>query len=121
MASSRAEIERYRAAHGLVPQHDPSNHDLSATRNRIRHELIPHLIDYNPHIVAALGRTARICAEQHEFLEASARRGLAWAGAAAGRQYRRRWCGLAVRYTRRFSVRRCGGPSRSWPAAIAPR
>ena len=71
LASSRAEIERYCTAHGLVPQHDPSNHDLSATRNRIRHELIPHLIDYNPHIVAALGRTARICAEQHEFLEAA--------------------------------------------------
>src|SRR5829696_2074336 len=56
LTATRESIERYCAEHDLHPRRDPSNFDLSATRNRIRHNLIPQLIEYNPHIVAALGR-----------------------------------------------------------------
>jgi tRNA(Ile)-lysidine synthetase-like protein len=65
----RAAIEAYCAAHGLQPRRDPTNQDRSATRNRIRHELLPQLIEYNPHIVEALGRTAAICADEHDLVE----------------------------------------------------
>ncbi|HET9223966.1 MAG TPA: tRNA lysidine(34) synthetase TilS, partial [Roseiflexaceae bacterium] len=65
----RVAIEAYCAAHGLQPRRDPTNQDRSATRNRIRHELLPRLIEYNPHIVEALGRTAVICADEHDLAE----------------------------------------------------
>jgi tRNA(Ile)-lysidine synthetase-like protein len=65
---TRAEIEAYCAAHSLQPRRDPSNLDMSATRNRIRHELLPQLIEYNSHIVAALGRTAALCASEHDLV-----------------------------------------------------
>jgi tRNA(Ile)-lysidine synthetase-like protein len=64
---TRATIEAYCAAHQLQPRYDPTNQDRSATRNRIRHELLPRLIEYNPHIVEALGRTAAICAGEHDL------------------------------------------------------
>ncbi len=64
-------IERYCAEQGLHPRRDPSNYDLGATRNRIRHDLLPRLIEYNPHIIAALGRTADVCAEEHAFVLAA--------------------------------------------------
>jgi tRNA(Ile)-lysidine synthetase-like protein len=65
---TREQIERYCAEHHLEPRQDPSNFDLDATRNRLRHDLLPHLIEYNPHVVAALGRTAAICADEHDFI-----------------------------------------------------
>jgi bifunctional protein TilS/HprT len=65
----RVAIEAYCAAHGLQPRRDPTNQDRSATRNRIRHELLPLLIEYNPHIVEALGRTARICDDEHDLAQ----------------------------------------------------
>jgi tRNA(Ile)-lysidine synthetase-like protein len=71
LSTTREAIERYCAEHGLQPQRDPSNFDLGATRNRIRHDLLPRLIEYNPHIIAALGRTAQICAEEHAFVLAA--------------------------------------------------
>jgi len=68
---TREEIERYCAEHNLEPRRDSSNFELDATRNRLRHDLLPRLIEYNPHIVAALGRTAAICAEEQEFIRAA--------------------------------------------------
>jgi tRNA(Ile)-lysidine synthetase-like protein len=71
LATPRDAIEAYCAEHGLVPRRDPTNFDLGATRNRIRHELLPLLIEYNPRIVAALGRTAEVCAEDQAFVSAA--------------------------------------------------
>jgi tRNA(Ile)-lysidine synthetase-like protein len=79
----RGEIEAYCAEHGLEPRRDPTNLDQSATRNRIRHELLPRLIEYNPHIVAALGRTAAICADEHDYLRQAL--AAAWPGLARER------------------------------------
>jgi tRNA(Ile)-lysidine synthetase-like protein len=67
---ARAEIEAYCAEHQIEPRRDPSNLGLDATRNRLRHDLLPRLIEYNPRIVAALGRTAAICADQQAFVSA---------------------------------------------------
>jgi tRNA(Ile)-lysidine synthetase-like protein len=71
LTTTRDSIERYCAEQRLDPRRDPSNFDLGATRNRIRHNLLPGLIEYNPHIIAALGRTAQACAEEHAFVLAA--------------------------------------------------
>jgi tRNA(Ile)-lysidine synthetase-like protein len=66
---TRSEIAQYCAAHGLQPRCDPTNTDTQFTRNRIRHELLPQLADYNPQIVAALGRSAVVCADEQAFIQ----------------------------------------------------
>jgi tRNA(Ile)-lysidine synthetase-like protein len=65
----RAEVEAYCAAHGLEPRHDPSNDSPKYLRGRLRHDLLPRLAAYNPQIVEALARTARICGEDYAFLQ----------------------------------------------------
>lgn len=66
---TRAEIAAYCAIHRLTPQEDPSNASLSYTRNRIRIELLPLLTRFNPKVIAALGRTASVCAEDYEYIQ----------------------------------------------------
>lgn len=69
LALTRAEIEAYLAAHAIPHVEDESNGDLSYTRNRIRHQLIPLLEELNPraaaHITAAARRAGEDEAELH--------------------------------------------------------
>ncbi len=67
--SSRSDIEAYCTDHGLTPFEDPSNRSLRYTRNRLRSDLLPRLATYNPHIVAAMSRTARICADDYAYIQ----------------------------------------------------
>lgn len=69
LASTRPEIEQYCAERGLEPRRDPSNENTQHTRSRIRYELLPSLIEYNPRIIEALGRTAAISTEEHSLIE----------------------------------------------------
>jgi tRNA(Ile)-lysidine synthase len=69
LAESRAAIEAYCAAHGLEPRYDPSNTAPAYTRSRLRADLLPMLAAYNPHSVAALSRTARICADDYDYMQ----------------------------------------------------
>lgn len=69
LETTRTQIEAYCAHHELQPRHDPSNHDPIYTRNRVRGHILPLLKTYNPSIIAALGRTARICAEEDALIE----------------------------------------------------
>ena len=55
---TRAEIERYCADVSLQPRHDASNDSLDHTRNRVRHELIPALQQFNPGVKQVLARLA---------------------------------------------------------------
>lgn len=64
-----SEIAEYCGAHGLQPRCDSTNADRQFTRNRIRHELLPQLADYNPQVVAALGRSAVVCADEQAFIQ----------------------------------------------------
>lgn len=66
---TRREIEQYCADHNLTPQDDPSNTAPHYTRARIRTALLPLLVQYNPQIVTALGRTARICADDYAYIQ----------------------------------------------------
>ena len=74
----RAEIEAYCRQHRLQPRFDRSNLDTTYYRNRLRHELIPLLETYNPGVREVVRRTARVIADDHEYLREQGRR--AWEG-----------------------------------------
>ncbi|MCR4415037.1 MAG: tRNA lysidine(34) synthetase TilS [Thermoguttaceae bacterium] len=60
----RTEVLEYLDALGQPFRHDSTNDDTRWTRNRIRHELLPHLASaYNPGIVDALLRLGRLAGE----------------------------------------------------------
>ena len=66
---SRAQIVAYARACDLSWREDGSNADLAMARNRLRHEVIPVLSrQFNPGLVRALCRTARIAREAHAVL-----------------------------------------------------
>ncbi len=65
----RSDVLAHLQAHGLPHREDASNADLRFTRNRIRHELIPHLeTTYNPALVEVLSRLAQQAGEIHDEL-----------------------------------------------------
>jgi tRNA(Ile)-lysidine synthase len=68
LRTSRTMIEAYCAENALRPRYDPSNQSPEYLRNRVRGYIIPMLKSYNSNIVGALGRTARICAEEDALL-----------------------------------------------------
>lgn len=65
---AREMVVAYCEAHMLDPRYDSSNLSPQYLRNRVRGHIIPQLKAYNSHIIATLGRTARICAEEDAFL-----------------------------------------------------
>jgi tRNA(Ile)-lysidine synthase len=74
LGTTRAEVLAYLCALGQSFREDASNRDLRHTRNRIRHELLPHLAaNYNPAVVAVLGRLASQAEETFAALEKEAR------------------------------------------------
>jgi tRNA(Ile)-lysidine synthase len=67
---SKEELLAYCAQEGLAYALDSSNLEPLYDRNRIRLELLPELArNYNPQILAVLGRTAKILRWDEEFLE----------------------------------------------------
>ncbi len=71
---SREETADYCRRHHLHPRLDVTNNSLTLTRNRVRLKLLPLLKTYNPDIIEALIRTARIAGDDIAFLEKTARR-----------------------------------------------
>ena len=71
---SRNETAAYCKQHQLKPRLDVSNLSLSPLRNRIRLELLPLLQKYNPQVVDALLRTARIATDELAFLDQEVKR-----------------------------------------------
>lgn len=76
LAVTRAEIENYLEQKGLQHRIDQSNTDLNFLRNRIRHELIPFLKNYNPAIAERLATTAEALSEDERILESVTTRAL---------------------------------------------
>lgn len=68
LGTTRTEVEAYCMEQGLVPRYDRSNEAPIFLRNRVRGYILPLLKTYNPSIVAVLGRTARVCAEEDDLL-----------------------------------------------------
>ncbi len=70
---TRAEVLAYLADVGQAFRDDASNRDRRYTRNRIRHELLPHLAEhYNPAIVVVLCRLAEGVGALYQDYEAEA-------------------------------------------------
>jgi len=67
---SRSEIEAYLSERQLNWREDASNRDTSFLRNRIRHELLPRLEQYNPAVRQTLTTTASILYEEDRLLHA---------------------------------------------------
>jgi tRNA(Ile)-lysidine synthase len=71
---SRAEVEAFLGSRGQVWREDSSNRDLSLTRNRVRHALMPALRGFNPGVDALLARTAEIARDEEAFWQAEVAR-----------------------------------------------
>lgn len=65
----RREIENYCLTSRIPFRTDSSNFDLTFLRNRIRHQLIPVLTEYNPNIVETLVRTAEIIRGENDYMD----------------------------------------------------
>ncbi|OQW99626.1 MAG: tRNA lysidine(34) synthetase TilS [Desulfobacteraceae bacterium IS3] len=66
---TRAEIMDFLTRQNLNHVSDDSNSDTRFLRNRIRHELIPILRDYNPGISGNLNRMSAILKSEEEWIE----------------------------------------------------
>jgi tRNA(Ile)-lysidine synthase len=69
LSTSRESIEAYCQAHDLDPMIDNTNLDPSYLRNRLRHELRPHLARFNPQIKQHLQQLAEVVAADEALLE----------------------------------------------------
>jgi tRNA(Ile)-lysidine synthase len=65
----RSEIQEFVNEHQLNPIYDNSNQDVSFFRNRLRHELLPYLEDYNPSIRQVLVRMSLSLKDDCSLLE----------------------------------------------------
>ena len=74
LAVTRAELRDYLALRHASFREDASNFDTRVTRNRIRHDLLPHLRCYSPKIVEALAREAEIARGDEEYLASVTKR-----------------------------------------------
>ena len=65
----RVEIEFYLKERGISYVTDSSNYDTKHLRNKIRLELIPLLLQYQPRLIEHLGHLADLMREENQFLE----------------------------------------------------
>ncbi len=65
---TRRDTERYCRESGIEPRRDPTNDLPIATRNRVRHELMPVLRSFNPRVEEALARLAEAAAGDVAFI-----------------------------------------------------
>ncbi len=73
---SRAQLLAYAEHHGLDWIEDPSNTDLHADRNYLRHEVIPAIKHRWPGVMLPVGRTIETLAETQALLDDLARQDL---------------------------------------------
>lgn len=70
----RPEVEAYLRQHGQTWREDATNRDVSLTRNRVRHELMPTLRKFNPGIDITLARLSEIARDEEAFWQAEVAR-----------------------------------------------
>jgi tRNA(Ile)-lysidine synthase len=69
LSIERAEIEAYCDENRLHPRTDRSNDELTFTRNRIRHQLVPQLAELNPRVREAFLQLAELAREEERVWE----------------------------------------------------
>ena len=67
LGTSRAEIEAWLLGLPQPWREDATNQDVAHTRNRIRHQLLPLLLTFNPQIAGQLARLASIAADEEAW------------------------------------------------------
>jgi len=67
----KEETRKYCQERGLDPVEDQSNQERIFLRNRIRHEMIPYLEEYNPRFRQAVWRMAQAVAGDRQVIEAA--------------------------------------------------
>ena len=70
LATARAEVEAFLNAIGQPWREDSSNKQLSFTRNRIRHELLPQLELWNPQLRTHLANMATLARDEESWWQA---------------------------------------------------
>ncbi len=68
----KTSVEEYALKNGLSFVFDSSNSDLSRTRNRIRHQIIPLLSRMNPNLTGSITTAAGRLADDEKYLEHAA-------------------------------------------------
>lgn len=66
----RTQVEAYLRDLGQTWREDATNRDVSLTRNRVRHELMPLLRQFNPGVDEVLARLADIARDEESFWQA---------------------------------------------------
>ena len=74
LGTSRAEIESYLNGIGQRWREDSTNRELTFTRNRIRHELLPTLEGWNPRLRQHLAQMAELARDEEAFWQAEVAR-----------------------------------------------
>ncbi len=70
LATARAEVEVFLSAIGQSWREDSSNRQLLFTRNRIRHELLPELVKWNPQLRTHLANMATLARDEEAWWRA---------------------------------------------------
>ena len=84
---SRDAIETYLTERGIPWRTDGTNAEDAALRNRVRHNLLPLLDTFRPNCAQAIAETARLVAEDEDYLSGLAE--VAMRAIAVGEGYRR--------------------------------
>ncbi|MGA8530165.1 MAG: tRNA lysidine(34) synthetase TilS [Acidobacteriaceae bacterium] len=74
LEARRADITAWLRAMDQPWREDASNQDRSFTRNRIRHDLLPQLAEYNPRIEEQLARMAMLARDEEAWWQAELRK-----------------------------------------------
>ncbi|MFZ0745579.1 MAG: tRNA lysidine(34) synthetase TilS, partial [Terracidiphilus sp.] len=67
LATTRAEVEAYLNELGQAWREDSSNHHLTFSRNRIRHELLPLLETWNPRLREHMAQMAELARDEEAW------------------------------------------------------
>jgi tRNA(Ile)-lysidine synthase len=70
LGARRVEIEAWLREIGQAWRDDASNADMAFTRNRIRHELLPGMAEYNPQIYSQLANMAMLARDEEAYWQA---------------------------------------------------